>query len=360
MNQIRNNIRIPWEKDGAGGENDPSNSMNILLEWMTIDGGKNYERYQGKSNNGMTKKDFGDIIAEKMNKAGVKVPRLGKHIVNKIEYLEKSFKSAHDFAFTSTGAGLMETDEGTFQDAIKKKCLYYDELLPIFTDRASARPQVSNFSLNELSDEDRRARTAEKQQREEEREMRKRIQEDERNERKEGNDDTSSSSRISIPLILSFPSQHNNHPDDSVEDFDDVDVLPTTAFRPIKITPTTTTRPLSVAGSIPRGGSMSESIDLTLQASFADFTQSKRDETRRHHKSLELHHKTMTELAKATWDREDKIANAKFEHDNKERLYDIYDKQKAKGMRNKKIFERFPEMIGIVIPDEEDEGDDKN
>jgi ubiquinone biosynthesis protein Coq4 len=68
----------------------------------------------------MTKKDFGDIIAEKMNKAGVKVPRLGKHIVNKIKYLEKSFKSAHDFAHTSTGAGLMETHEGTFQDAIKR------------------------------------------------------------------------------------------------------------------------------------------------------------------------------------------------------------------------------------------------
>jgi hypothetical protein len=69
-------------------------------------------------------KDFGDIIAEKMNRAGVKVPRLGRHVVSKIEYLEKCFKSAHDFAHTSTGAGLQETDEGTFQDAVKKKCLY--------------------------------------------------------------------------------------------------------------------------------------------------------------------------------------------------------------------------------------------
>jgi hypothetical protein len=68
----------------------------------------------------------------------------------------------------------------------------------------------------------------------------------------------------------------------------------------------------------------------------------------------------MTELAKATWDREEKMAKAKWERDNKERLYDIYDKQKAKGICNKKNFERFPEMIGIVIPDEEDEGDDKN
>jgi hypothetical protein len=94
--------------------------MSILLEWMTMEGGKNYERYRGKSNNGRTKKDFGDIIAEKMNKAGVKVPRLGRHVVSKIEYLE----SAHNFAHTSTGAGLMETDQGTFQDAIKKTCLY--------------------------------------------------------------------------------------------------------------------------------------------------------------------------------------------------------------------------------------------
>jgi hypothetical protein len=136
-----------------------------------------------------------------------------------------------------------------------------------------------------------------KKKREEEREMRKCIQEDETNKRKEwkDDDDTSSSSRISIPLILSFPSQHNNHPDDSTEDFDDVDVLPvatTTAFRPIKITPATTTRPLSVASSIPRGRSMSESIDLTLQGSFTAFT----------------------------WDRENKIANAKWERDNKEHL----------------------------------------
>jgi hypothetical protein len=88
----------------------------------------------------------------------------------------------------------------------------------------------------------------------------------------EDDDDTGSSSRFSIPLILSFPSQHHNHPDDSIEDLDDIDdfdngldvndgvsvhtnthvsthvatVLPvatTSAFRPIKITPATTTRP---------------------------------------------------------------------------------------------------------------------
>jgi hypothetical protein len=45
---------------------------------------------------------------------------------------------------------------------------------------------------------------------------------------------------------------------------------------------------------------MSESIDLTLQGSFAAFTQSKCDESKRNHKSLEEHHKTMAELAEAT------------------------------------------------------------
>jgi hypothetical protein len=48
MNQNKNNNCIPWEKDGAGGENDPSNLMNILLEWMTMDGGKKLQTISRK------------------------------------------------------------------------------------------------------------------------------------------------------------------------------------------------------------------------------------------------------------------------------------------------------------------------
>jgi hypothetical protein len=35
-------VRIAWEKDGVDGPTDINNSMNILLEWLTENGGDNY------------------------------------------------------------------------------------------------------------------------------------------------------------------------------------------------------------------------------------------------------------------------------------------------------------------------------
>jgi len=43
--------------------------------------------------------------------------------LNKIEYVEQAFCSAHDFANTETGTGLYETDFGQFRDAIKNAIL---------------------------------------------------------------------------------------------------------------------------------------------------------------------------------------------------------------------------------------------
>ena len=43
--------------------------------------------------------------------------------------MEKAFKDAHTFASSETGAGLQEQDKGTFEEAVKKKCPYYYDLL---------------------------------------------------------------------------------------------------------------------------------------------------------------------------------------------------------------------------------------
>ena len=72
--------------------------------------------------------------------------------MNKISHIEKAFSAAHDFANTETGQGLKENDTGEFDDAVRRKCLYYFDLLEIFGDRASAKPKVT--SLDNLSSSD--------------------------------------------------------------------------------------------------------------------------------------------------------------------------------------------------------------
>ena len=43
-------INLPWDKDGKDGEDDPVNSMVVMLEWWTA--GNNYSRYRGKDSKG--------------------------------------------------------------------------------------------------------------------------------------------------------------------------------------------------------------------------------------------------------------------------------------------------------------------
>ena len=52
------------------------------------------------------------------------------------------------------GAGLKEEDEGTFEDAVRKKCPYYYELVDIMSDRASSKPKVTSYDLDDDDDED--------------------------------------------------------------------------------------------------------------------------------------------------------------------------------------------------------------
>ena len=49
-----------------------------------------------------------------------------KNVLNKIQHIEQVFKEAHGFAVSETGAGITEEqDQSTFEDLVKKKCLYY-------------------------------------------------------------------------------------------------------------------------------------------------------------------------------------------------------------------------------------------
>jgi hypothetical protein len=68
--------------------------------------------------------------------------------------IEKAFRSAHDFANSETGAGLLATDNvATFDKLIEKRCMYYEELLPIFQGRASARAKIMKSNLDDATDE---------------------------------------------------------------------------------------------------------------------------------------------------------------------------------------------------------------
>ena len=60
-----------------------------MLEWITREG--NYLRFRGKGNNGTTKKQFAQQIADHLNNSGVKVHRDAKQVLNKIKHIEDLF-----------------------------------------------------------------------------------------------------------------------------------------------------------------------------------------------------------------------------------------------------------------------------
>jgi hypothetical protein len=146
--------RVPWDKDGKKGQDDPHTSMKILVDWMTTEG--NYSRYRGKGNNGVTKLQFATQSAEKMARETMSTERNAKQVMDKISWIEDSFRSAHEFATSQTGAGIQERDgEATFQDAVRRKCSMYYELVDIMVDRASTEPKATKYdpsTLDEFSD----------------------------------------------------------------------------------------------------------------------------------------------------------------------------------------------------------------
>ena len=137
-----------WDCDGLDGPNDPKTSMKILMDWMLEEG--NYNKYCGKNNDGVKKAYWHTILAIKMTE-GTKSKRDATSVKNKIKHLEESFKKAHRFATSETGAGLEEKHgKETFQDMmVRKICLYYYDMLDIMQDRAKVKPKLTSYELDE-------------------------------------------------------------------------------------------------------------------------------------------------------------------------------------------------------------------
>jgi hypothetical protein len=152
----KTNPRSNWTGDGLKGADDPNTSMKILIDWFQTEG--NYTRYRGKGNNGVTKMQFASLLASKMAKETTSKDRNAKQVMDKISQVEDSFKNAHDFATSQTGAGIQERDGEThFKELVKKRFSYYYELLDVMVDRAATEPKITNLnpaSLDTSSSDD--------------------------------------------------------------------------------------------------------------------------------------------------------------------------------------------------------------
>jgi hypothetical protein len=136
-----------WDCDGKGGPDDPLTSMQILLDWWMEEG--NYSKFCGKNNDGVKKIQFANILAEKMTKETVS-KRDGKNVLNKIQHMERTWRLAHSFATSETGAGIKDGDgEVRFNELVIKRCPFYFDLLDIMADRASSEPRLTNYSAIE-------------------------------------------------------------------------------------------------------------------------------------------------------------------------------------------------------------------
>lgn len=144
-NFINTPSRIPWDRDGKEGPNDPNCSQNILLKWLLTEG--NYTRFRGNDNHGKRKLAYGLQISLKMKEAGCRVERSGEAVVKKIQEIEGKFIKAHDWAH-NTGQGVRERDGmETFQELVRQRCKWYFELEPIMADRSKARPKATTETL---------------------------------------------------------------------------------------------------------------------------------------------------------------------------------------------------------------------
>lgn len=141
-----------WDIDGPNGPDDPVNSQSVLLDWWTT--GNNYDVFRGGRANvtGATKKQQCEWISRKIVDSGIATYRSPISILNKIAHMELKFRSAHAWATTETGAGLLESDLATWKFNIQKKFLYYEELLPVMINRASTQATLTNEELDDDDD----------------------------------------------------------------------------------------------------------------------------------------------------------------------------------------------------------------
>ena len=140
--------RIPWDKDGREGPDDPNHSLRILLDWLLKEG--NYRKFRGGTETkGMRKIDYGKSLSLQMRDAGCRVPRSADAVVKKIQELETKFVQAHDWA-NNTGQGVREQDgQETFENLVLQRCRWYFDLLPIMGDRSKAAPPITTDNLLE-------------------------------------------------------------------------------------------------------------------------------------------------------------------------------------------------------------------
>ena len=149
---IHQPTRLPWDKDGRNGPDDPNNSMNILMEWLMEEG--NYSRFRGKDNRGTRKLAYGIQLSNKMKAADCRVHRSPEAVVKQIQEIEKKFIKAHDWA-NNTGQGVKERDgDTTFENLVRIRCKWYFELAPIMADRSKAKPKATTETLGQSLMED--------------------------------------------------------------------------------------------------------------------------------------------------------------------------------------------------------------
>jgi hypothetical protein len=78
--------------------------------------------------------------------------RNAKQAMDKIARVEESFRSAHEFATSQTGADIQEREgEQTFKDLVQRKCSYYYDLLDVMVDRASTALRYKLVGLSIVS-----------------------------------------------------------------------------------------------------------------------------------------------------------------------------------------------------------------
>lgn len=135
--------RIPWNKDGKNGTDDPNTSEKILLDWLLTEG--NYNKWRGKNNRGTTKEAYCHHIKKLMDDAGVREERSIKTIDAKIREWEKAHAKVIDW-LNVTGSGVEDGDSK--QRYIARMFPHYELLKGIFGDRARSRPKVTTETMD--------------------------------------------------------------------------------------------------------------------------------------------------------------------------------------------------------------------
>jgi hypothetical protein len=89
-------------------------------------------------------------ISKKIKQASTLKIRKAPSIQMKIEAMEANFRDAHDWV-NNMGVGVLERDgQVTFEEAVKKRFMYYYDLVDVMSERASESPKVSTDTMNML------------------------------------------------------------------------------------------------------------------------------------------------------------------------------------------------------------------